>query len=281
MNMRRREGQGIASFASLVNCRWQASGLWIVLGIMSAAGVFAESPEEKGMAIAIEADRRDQGFHDSTADLEMILRNRQGQESRRTLHSKSLEQEDDGDKGLVIFNSPADIDGTALLTFSHKTGDDDQWLYLPALKRVKRISSSNKSGPFVGSEFAYEDLSSQEVEEYTYRFKQNETVQGRDMFVVEFYPVDPRSGYTKQTVWLDQQEYRVWRIDYFDRKDALLKTLTFSGYQRYLDKFWRSDVMEMINHQTGKSTELIWKNYQFQTGLEEGDFDRASLARAR
>lgn len=281
MMMRKRGGPRIASFASSVNRFWQTSGLWIVLGIMSAAGIFAESPEEKGLAIAIEADRRDEGFHDSTADLEMVLRNRQGQESRRTLHSKSLEQEDDGDKGLVIFNSPADIDGTALLTFSHKSGDDDQWLYLPALKRVKRISSSNKSGPFVGSEFAYEDLSSQEVEEYTYRFMRNETIQGQDMFVVEFYPVDPRSGYTKQIVWLDQQEYRVWRVDYFDRKDALLKTLTFSGYQRYLDKFWRSDEMEMINHQTGKSTELIWKNHQFQTGLKEEDFDRASLARAR
>jgi len=241
----------------------------------------ASTPEERGLAIALEADRRDAGFHDSTARLEMTLRNRHGEESQRTLRNKALEQPGDGDKGLVIFDAPADIDGTALLTFSHKTGDDDQWLYLPALARVKRISSSNKSGPFVGSEFAYEDISSQEVEEYDYKYLRDETFSGQDSFVIERYPVDPKSGYTRQVVWLDQAEYRVLKVDFYDRKDSLLKTLTYTGYQQYLGQYWRADLMEMINHQTGKSTELAWSDYEFQLGLEERDFDRASLARAR
>ena len=132
-----------------------------------ASSSHALTPEERGLEIATERDRRDLGFGDFSADLVMTLRNRHGEESTRKLSSRNLEQENDGDKSLVVFDSPADIDGTALLTFSHKTGDDDQWLYLPALKRVKRISSSNKSGPFVGSEFAYEDISSQELEDYT------------------------------------------------------------------------------------------------------------------
>lgn len=241
----------------------------------------AETPEERGLAIALEADRRDIGFHDSSAELQMTLRNRHGEESRRTLRNKALEQPSDGDKGLVIFDAPADIDGTALLTFSHKTGDDDQWLYLPALARVKRISSSNKSGPFVGSEFAYEDISSQEVEEYSYKYLRDEKLGDHDTFVIERYPVDPKSGYTRQVVWFDQVEYRALKVDFFDRKDAPLKTLTYSGYQKYVDQYWRPDLMTMINHQTGKSTELAWSNYQFQTGLEERDFDRASLASAR
>lgn len=253
----------------------------VLLVTIGPAPAAAETPEERGLAIALEADARDTGFHDQSAELEMVLRNRHGQESRRELRNLSLEQADDGDKGLVIFDQPADIDGTAFLTFSHKTGDDDQWLYLPALKRVKRISSSNKSGPFVGSEFAYEDISSQEVEEYTYRYLRDEPVDGQETFVVERYPVDPKSGYVRQVTWIDQAEYRVLKVDFYDRKDALLKTLVFEGYRQYLGRYWRPDTMKMVNHQTGKSTDLIWTNYQFRTGLEDGDFDRASLARAR
>lgn len=247
----------------------------------TAASLADQSAEAKGLAIATEADRRDLGFHDMTAELEMILRNRHGEESRRSLRNSTLEQEDDGDKGLVVFDAPADIDGTALLTFSHKTGDDDQWLYLPALARVKRISSSNKSGPFVGSEFAYEDISSQEVEEYSYRYLRDEDLEGKAAFVIERYPVDKRSGYTRQVVWIDQAEYRTLKIDFFDRKDELLKTLELSGYERFLEAYWRPAQMQMVNHQTGKSTDLLWTNYQFQTGLEESDFNRASLARIR
>ncbi|MEM7482839.1 MAG: outer membrane lipoprotein-sorting protein [Acidobacteriota bacterium] len=255
--------------------------LLVAVAVVATLPSAAQTPEERGLEIAQEADRRDTGFHDSTAELEMTLRNKNGQESKRELRNKTLEQENDGDKSLVIFDKPADIDGTAFLTFSHKTGDDDQWLYLPALKRVKRIASSNKSGPFVGSEFAYEDISSQEVEEYTYRYLRDETLDGQQTFVIERYPVDSKSGYTRQVVWIDQAEYRTLKIDFYDRKDALLKTLTFGGYQQYLDQYWRPETMDMVNHQTGKSTRLVWSNYQFRTGLEDHDFDRASLARTR
>ena len=239
------------------------------------------SSEDRGRAIAIEADRRDTGFEDFVAALTMVLRNRQGQESHRAMRTRNLEQESDGDKSLVVFDEPNDVKGTALLTFSHKTGDDDQWLYLPALKRVKRISSSNKSGPFVGSEFAYEDIGSQEVEEYTYKFIREESLDGLSMFVIERYPVDPRSGYTKQIVWIDQEEYRTWRVEFFDRKNEPLKTLSYSGYRQYLDQYWRPDVMAMVNHQTGKSTDLLWQTYEFQTGLSDAEFNRATLARAK
>ncbi|HSJ48359.1 MAG TPA: outer membrane lipoprotein-sorting protein, partial [Gammaproteobacteria bacterium] len=115
----------------------------------------AETPEERGLAIAREADRRDQGWGDSSASMAMILRNSQGDESHRQVRVRNLEVEGDGDKTLTIFDEPLDVKGTALLTYSHKTGPDDQWLYLPSLARVKRISSRNKSGPFMGSEFAY------------------------------------------------------------------------------------------------------------------------------
>ncbi|MCU7884812.1 MAG: outer membrane lipoprotein-sorting protein, partial [Candidatus Thiodiazotropha sp. (ex Lucinoma annulata)] len=116
------------------------------------AMALAATAEERGLEIAKEIEVRDTGFHDFKATMSMLLRNKHGEESLRDMRNQTLEVDNDGDKTLVVFDEPRDIKGTALLSFSHKAGDDDQWLYLPALKRVKRIASRNKSGPFMGSE---------------------------------------------------------------------------------------------------------------------------------
>ncbi len=249
--------------------------------LLAPFAAMAETPEQKGLAIAEEADRRNIGWQDSTADMTMVLRNKRGDESVRTLRVQSLEMQDDGDKSLTIFDEPKDVRGTALLTFTHKVDADDQWLYLPALKRVKRIASRNKSGPFMGSEFAFEDLSSQEIEKYSYKYLRDEACGTLTCFVVERFPKDEYSGYTRQIAWIDQTEYRVQKVDYYDRKESLLKTLTASGYTQYLGKFWRPSENLMVNHQTGKSTVLTWDNYKFQNGLSDNDFTKNSLKRAR
>jgi outer membrane lipoprotein-sorting protein len=241
----------------------------------------AETPEEKGLAIIIEAEKRDTGWGDSTTDLTMILRNAQGQESKREIHHKELEVKGDGDKSLNIFNSPRDIKGTAFLSFTHATKADDQWLYLPALKRIKRISSSNKSGPFMGSEFAYEDISSQEVEKYSYKWIKDDLLDGKDVFVIERYPEYKHSGYKRSIVWIDKEIYMIVKTEYYDRKDALLKTLTLHDYKQYLNQYWRADRLEMVNHLTKKDTTLLWSNYQFKTGLTDRNFDKNTLKRAR
>lgn len=241
----------------------------------------AETPEEKGLAIAMEADRRDTGYTDSTSDMRMILRNRAGKESIRTLRALTLEVQGDGDKSLSVFDEPADVKGTASLTWAHSNKPDEQWLYLPALKRVKRISSKNKSGPFMGSEFAFEDIGSQEVDKYTYKFVGEETVDGIDAFVIDRTPVDKNSGYTRQTVWIDKARYIVLKVDYYDRKKALLKTLVASEFNQYLDQYWRPHRMEMTNHQSGKSTTLTFENYAFKTGLKDADFRKNALKRLR
>jgi outer membrane lipoprotein-sorting protein len=241
----------------------------------------AETPEEKGLAIAVEADKRDSGWVDQKADLKMTLRNKQGQESMRDLRLNTLEVDGDGDKSLTIFDTPRDIKGTAFLSYTHSLTADDQWLYLPALKRVKRIASANKSGPFVGSEFAYEDLTSQEIEKYSYKWLRDEALDGRNTFVVEQYPAYENSGYTRRIAWIDEQMYQPLKIEFYDRKNALLKTLTMSDYANYLERYWRPATMAMINHQTGKSTLLNWQNYQFKNGLSDRDFDRNTLKRAR
>ena len=242
---------------------------------------FSETSEEKGLAIAQEDDKRDNGFKDFTASMVMVLKNRQGEESSRNIKNKTLEVESDGDKSLSIFERPRDVKGTALLNFTHKTGTDDQWLYLPALKRVKRISSANKSGSFMGSEFAFEDITSQEVEKYTYKWIRDEEYKNEKCFVFERYPAYKNSGYTRQVVWLDKKNYKVVRIEFYDRKNTSLKTLTQSNFKQYLGKYWYPGTMYMENHQTGKSTLITWENYKFNNGLRENDFNKNSLKRAR
>jgi outer membrane lipoprotein-sorting protein len=263
------------------NWRMKMKQILPLLLLLSCGQALAVTPEEKGLEIAIEADRRDNGFDNYTSEVKMILRNKQGQESTREIRSKTLEVDGDGDKSMTIFDAPGDVKGTALLTFTHKEGPDDQWLYLPALKRVKRIASDNKSGPFMGSEFAYEDIASQEVEKYTYRFLRDDVYDGMEVFVFERYPVDEKSGYTRQVIWLDKENYKERKIEFYDRKDALLKTLLLTDYHEYLDMYWRAHDMYMENHQTGKSTRLLQTNFQFRTGLTDRDFDKNSLKRAR
>jgi outer membrane lipoprotein-sorting protein len=256
----------------------------IALAISTLAiPAIAETPQEKGLAIAQEMDKRDLGWGSSSTNLNMILKNRHGQESTRELAIQALETNKPGlgDKSLTIFSSPKDIDGTAFLSHTKITDPDDQWLYLPALKRVKRISSSNKSGPFVGSEFAFEDLSSQEVDKYTYKFLKNESINGQECFVSERIPVYKSSGYTKQIVWVDTAEYRPIKIEFYDRKKALLKTLVLSDYKHYNDKYWRAHTLSMINNQSGKSTQLKFSEIKIDIGLSESLFTSARLKTTR
>jgi hypothetical protein len=133
----------------------------------------------------------------------------------------------------------------------------------------------------MGSEFAFEDLGSQEVEKYTYNYLREETCGELECHVIERLPAYEYSGYTRQEAWIDKQAYRAMKIDFYDRKNSLLKTLTSSGYRQYIDRHWRADEMEMVNHQTGKSTILKWTNYKFKTGLTDNDFDKNSLKRLR
>lgn len=250
--------------------------LALLLALMSLP-LQAQTPEEMGLTIAKEAERRADGFGDSVVTMQMILRSQHGEESTRELRAKTLEVANDGDKVLLIFDQPKDVQGTALLIFTHKTAGDDRWLFLPALKRIKRIASSNQSGAFMASEFSYEDISSQELEKYRYKWLHSETFEGQDCHVVERHPVDDSSGYQRQVMWMDSREYRPLRIDYYGRAGSLLKTLSLQDYRQYRDRFWRAHRLEMTNHLTGKSTTMLFKGYQLGSGLGASDFDQGAL----
>jgi len=259
-----------------------AAALSIIL-IAVSAQVSAETAEEKGFAIAARSDRSDRGFTDSRVKLKMVLRNAAGRGATRTLVLNTLEVPDEqvGDKSIIVFDSPADIDGTALLSHAKILEADNQWLYLPALKRVKRISSVNKSGPFVGSEFAFEDFTALELNKYSYRHIKSEPCGELTCDVVERKPRYEHSGYSRQLAWIDQKEHQVRKVDFFDRRGDLLKTLEQKEWKQYDGKYWRSHLLSMTNHQTRKSTDLRFSAYAFKIGQRGRDFTKSILKRLR
>jgi len=256
-----------------------------VLGLLMLLAVpaLAETPEEKGFNIAARSDRTDRGFKDSLVELKMVLRNKAGQETNRLLTIKTLElpDEDVGDKSLIVFSEPADIDGTALLSYAKILDPDDQWLFLPALKRIKRISSVNKSGPFVGSEFAFEDFTALELNKFTYKFIGQEKCGDLTCDVNERYPRYEHSGYAKQKAWIDTRDFQLRKVEFYNRRGDLLKTLNLEQYKKYPPNYWRALKLTMVNHQTGKSTDLMYGDYEFGVGLGDRDFVKGALKRQR
>jgi len=131
----------------------------------------------------------------------------------------------------------------------------------------------------MGSEFAYEDLSSFEVDKYNYRYMSEEPCQGGLCHIIEQRPVYKNSGYYRRVIWQDDSHSRIWKIDYYDHNNKLLKTLHCSHFAQYQEKYWRPGVLSMKNHQTGKGTTLVYEAYQFNTGLRDSDFHKNILQR--
>ena len=244
----------------------------VLASIVMTGTLFAMS----GLEIAKKADEVTSGFESSISTMQMIMINSAGQKTVRDMRGKTLEKEG-GDKSLMEFLSPADVKGTKLLTYQHVNKDDDQWLYLPALKRIKRISSRNKTGSFMGSEFSYEDISAQEVEKYTYPGETQEVPCGdKTCYKGERIPKDKLSGYTKQITWIDKENFLVQKVEYFDRKKALIKTAIFSDYKK-IDGIWRVGKIDMKNHQNDKETILIWVDDKVKAGLSDKQFNKRVL----
>jgi len=226
--------------------------------------------------VAVKSDAAISGYEDASSQMHMTLINSNGQKRERLMKMIVLEK-DGGDKSLMEFLSPADVKGTKFLNYEHVKKDDDQWLYLPALKRIKRIASKNKSGSFMGSEFAYEDLSSFNVDKYIYEGDaQVLEIDGKKMYMVQSKPLSKNSGYTKQIAWVDAESFLIHKMDYYDRKNELLKTAVYDDYKKISD-VWRIGKISMKNHQNDKETILIWKEETIKNGLQEKDFHKRVL----
>lgn len=241
----------------------------------------ASSVEGRGEQIAQAAIDSGKGFGDFRVGVTMQLVSPRGEVRERRLELRTLEVPDDGDRTLMVFTYPGDQAGVALLSHAHPGKTDDQWLYLPVLKRVKQIASQSRSGPFVGSEFAFEDLEPADISRFRYKALADESVDGEPCRVFERVPVSSHSGYSRQKVWVSARHHRYEKIESYDRQGALLKTLRMTGYQVFEKRFWRPAEMHMTNHQTGRKTSMLMAGYRFRTGLAAADFSLNSLQRVR
>lgn len=240
----------------------------------------AQTAEERGFAIAQRSDLSDKGFGKSSVRVTMTLTNRAGAHTTREMQIDTLEKSGrgNGDRSLIQFFSPGDVDGTALLSHARVTKADDQWLFLPSLSRVKRISSANKSGPFVGSEFSFEDLTISELGKFEYRYLETKPVDGMQMHILECLPAYKRSGYSRVLCHFDTQHNQARKFEFYDRGGQRLKTLTLTSYKRY-GNIWRPQKQTMVNHLTGKTTTLDFGAFDFSARLRGSDFEPSALER--
>lgn len=229
------------------------------------------SDTDRGLEVARNVDKANSGFVSEVGTAELKLIDAHGATVSRVLSLRTLEQPDDGDRSIVTFLSPSDVAGTRLLTWAHDNREDDQWLFLPAINRVKRISGRNKTGSFMGSEFSYEDLAAPGVEEFTYNFLREENFKGADTWVYERRSRDNDSGYSRQVLWVAKSLMQSVKIEFYDRRNELLKTATFSGFHGY-GKQYRASSIEMSNEQTHKRSLLTWQSLKLGEKLGGSDF---------
>ncbi|MBU1659143.1 outer membrane lipoprotein-sorting protein [bacterium] len=216
------------------------------------------------------------GYKSSISKTTMILKNGQGEENIRKLEIKKLEGSD-GDKSLITFLYPLDIKDTKLLSFEKIGEEDEQWLYLPALKRVKRISSNNKSGSFMASEFSYEDIASQNYRNYAYEGEAEKFTHEKDeYFKISRIPKDENSAYSRQILYIDTKNYLAKYGEYYDKQEKLLKEVLFLEYEK-LEGICRIKKMQMNNVQTKKSSLLIWDEDTILMALSEQEFSQRAL----
>ncbi len=240
----------------------------------------AEEGPNEARSVMAQSLASDDGFESSISHYVMELSDRSGRRSSRRLEVRTLEgTPHQPERSIILIHEPRDISGTALLSHSRGVKDDLQWLYLPSLRRTKRISGANRGAPFIGSEFAFEDLAPQELEKYEYIWVGVDQCAGLSCTVIRRTPNAKNSAYSHQLVWIDSRDFQVRRIEFFNRAGQHQKTLTLNKYVHHRESYWRAHSLEMVNHLNGKSTSLEVTAYEFETGLDSNSFEKPALAR--
>lgn len=230
-----------------------------------------KSPLEAGTELAEYAELVHAGWGSSKSKGTMVLRDAQGSENEQNLKTWLRESEGgkDGGRSFIVY----DEKGTALLTHMNRTKTDQQWVWIPGLKRKMRVKAANVTGAFIGSEFAIEDLRSQYPEKYVITLLGEEEFEGQLCWKMQRIPNVKETGYSKQLVWMDQAEFRVLKTEFYDRKGDLLKTMTTHDWKQYNGTFWRSHRASMVNHQTGRSSDMLTKSVDLDIGLKKSHFE--------
>ncbi len=221
-----------------------------------------------------------------TKDVTMTLVNDRGQTRERKITVTSKLQSNGVDSNLLVrFNSPPDIKGTAFLELEHLDGDDDLWIYLPALKKSRRLVAANKKDSFVGSDFSYGDVLPPRVDQYRHSLVRSEIIDGQDCYVIESLPANESilrdSGYNRKLFWIRKDNFHETKVDYYDVGGRLMKT-QFVRNIKEVDPAnfrWTASYREMVNHQTGHRTIFIAERYSTTTPIPDDLFTARSLER--
>lgn len=238
----------------------------------------SKDPKVAGLELATYLDGTSKGYGGDSSEMEMILIDAYGKQVTRQMIGKTIEG-DETTKTLLEFTLPKDVRGTKLLTWSHDKKDDDQWIYLPALKRVKRITSSTRSGSFMGSEFTYEDLTNQTLNNFNYELLGEEKFNGEPVWKLQRVS-KKKSGYTKEISYISKSKEVALKVDYYGRQKDLLKVATFEGFKQLAangKKFWRAEKVIMVNKKTKKQSHFVWKKRKLGAKFKSKVFKKRSL----
>ena len=210
----------------------------------------------------------------------MTLVNHRGAERVRTFISYSQDYGPDS-KSIMFFSAPADVKGTGFLSWQYDDPDkdDDRWLYLPAMKKVRRISgSSAKKENFMGSDFTYDDMGGRNVDEDKHTLLSEEKVEGSICWVVESVPMQDDASYSKRISWIRQDAMVPVKVEFYDRMGSLLKTLTASEITKE-GEIWTTRRLEMVNHQRNHQTIITVDEIVYDLDLNESLFTVPALER--
>ncbi|MBT3251931.1 MAG: outer membrane lipoprotein-sorting protein [Candidatus Marinimicrobia bacterium] len=218
---------------------------------------------------------------DSMGEFTMKLINKKGKVRSRTVIQYSQTDDNGLEKSIIKFTAPANVRGVGLLTVE-EMDQDNQWLYLPATKRVRRISSNQKSDNFMGSDFTYEDIERNDLDDYTYNLFGEQIINSIDCYIIESRATSEKIlneteyGFTK--MWISKDHFLQIQVNFYNKKNELIKVMRNSEISKLAntDK-WRAHHIIMENIKSGHQTELIFKEMQINQGVEESYFTQRYL----
>jgi outer membrane lipoprotein-sorting protein len=216
----------------------------------------------------------------------MTIVDSRGRERVRQIATVSkLYDNGETEKRLIRFLSPADVKGTGLLTFDYEDKDDDMWLFMPALRKTRRIVSTEKSKNFMGSEFTYADMTPPILEDFSYEILGEEEVSGISCWKIEMIPVDDdvadENGFSKRVSFIAKQDYVLRKAIYYDLDGELHKELAVEKVKEIdtENHKYRPTRMVMVNKQNGRKSVLDVEEIQFNPGVKDEFFTTRYLER--
>lgn len=252
---------------------------WLLVLLLPALSLLAHAEAPlTGKDIIDRAKQNASGFKDMTHRVRMVLVDEKGGKSEREMLLKALVEENGTAHSLSIFTAPQREKGIALLSEAKSGEADQQWLYLPSTKRLKRITGASRTSSFRGSEFTFEDLSDQNSDQYRFELINQEACGSQTCFVIDRFPgAGMESSYSKARLWIDTEHYRPMKADFYDLDGKLLKAMEAFDYSLFENKYWKPARVVMTSRVNGKATEMQSLDLKMNTGLQVAEFSELAI----